>query len=228
MKNNSGDSLSNTSLKAESISQEKDDVSAGGGEEAEAWYNKLSIVEVLTLLISLISMFISYRVRSKSNKLSTDVKKLEIKMRTSDIIVAKRLEVFPKLHVLTDTLGAAIRYYNNHKSVQEKKEWNTLVLKREIKTFHHKLSDWDANYCIFAGYSLTQKVGEVRKFLEKNDDWDKKEITPKEIHDLHFGLWEIEQGLKKEMKIHFTEDEENIESDVKESLVKGIKKLIKG
>lgn len=197
-------------------------------EENTSWYNILALfVGIIGLASSIYSTYRASKVNERSNdltsdlkkleismsdkssQLANDLKKLEIKMRTSDIIVAKRLEVFPQLHVLTDTLGAAIRFYNNNISDEENKEWNTFVLKREIKDFHKKLSVWDANYCIFGGKKLTSKIGYVRKKLEKQNDWDKSEINQKDIEDLYIGLLNIEHQLKNEMKIHFTESVDN-------------------
>lgn len=205
---NSAAPLSNSEIKAESITQEKNIALSEESEESTPWYNIIGvIIGLLSSLFSTCSLYTSAKVSKRNNQLSNEVKKLEIKMRTSDLIVSKRLEVFPKLHILTDTLGAAIRYYQNHISDQEKKEWNTIVLKREIKVFHQKISSWDANYCIFGGRILTDKIGYVRhELLEKQDDWGKKEITPDDIEVLYNGLQDIEQELKREMKIHFTDE----------------------
>lgn len=171
---------------------------------------------ISSLAFSIFSIYKSSKVNMKANLLIQDVKRLEIKMRTSDLIVSKRLEVFPKLHILTDTLGAAIRYYNIHINDTNKRDWNTMVLKREIKTFHQKLCFWDANYCIYAGKKLTNNIGYVRKWLEKEDDLEKKELTKKILDDLYVGLLNIEYELKKEMKIHITEsEEENISTEEK-------------
>ena len=214
---NSAVPLSNSEIKAESITQEKNALSEES-EESTPWYNNIAaIIKIIGLLLSFLGFFFSIwslktsaKVSERNNQLSNEVKRLEIKMRTSDLIVSKRLEVFPKLHILTDTLGAAIRYYQNHISEQEKREWNTIVLKREIKAFHQKLSSWDANYCIFGGRTLTDKIGYVRhELLEKQDDWSKKEITPNDLKVLYNGLQDIEYELKREMKIHFTDEPED-------------------
>ena len=124
---NSAAPMSNYEIKAESITQEKNIALSEESEGSTLWYNIIAvIIGFLGLLFSILSLYSSAKVSKRNNQLTNEVKRLEIKMRTSDLIVSKRLEVFPKLHILTDTLGAAIRYYQNHISELEKKEWNTI------------------------------------------------------------------------------------------------------
>lgn len=190
---NSAAPLSNPDLKIEH-KQDNVNVSSEKSEKTESWYNIFApAAGIIGLFISIFSIHKSSKVSDRNNQLSNEVKKLEIKMRTSDLVVAKRLEVFPKLHNLTDTLGAAIRYYKNHISDEEKREWNTFVLKREIKAFHQKLASWDANYCIYGGRELTNRIGFVRHELLEKQDWDKKEITVENLNVLHEGLRKIER-----------------------------------
>lgn len=206
--------LSTPDLKTKRIKQDNDTDSSEKNEKTESWSNILALfVAIIGLVSSIYSIYRASKVNERNNMLTNKVKELEIKMRTSDLVVAKRLEVFPKLHILTDTLGAAIRYYKNHISDEEKKEWNTFALKREIKVFHQKLASWDANYCIYGGRELTNRIGFVRHKLLENQDWDKIEITVEKVDELYDGLLKIERQLKKEMKIHFTESEDEADDE---------------
>ena len=156
-------------------------------------------ISILAITFSFIATFIS-------TKSSSEVKMHDIKMRTANIIVAKRLEVFPKLHVLTDTLGAAIRYYNIHKQSSEPNEKQINVLKQAIKDFYIRLADWDANYCIYGGDKVTQNISVIRHGLEEVDVWDDSELTQDDIDKLYGQLTSLEHALKDEMDIYFIED----------------------
>lgn len=128
----------------------------------------------------------------------------DMRLRTSNIVLSKRLEVFPKLHVQTDKLGAAIRYYKKHH--------NILELKKGLKNFYTQLVDWDAKYCIFAGDPVTSCIRVLRRKFEKEDFWvdsnDTTIISEEDINWIYKSLLELEKALKKEMAIFFTSFED--------------------
>lgn len=155
---------------------------------------------ISSIIVVILSEFFKY-IRSRN---SERVNMRDMRLRTSNIVLSKRLEVFPKLHVQTDKLGAAIRYYKKHH--------NILELKKGLKNFYTQLADWDAKYCIFADDPVTTCIGELRKRLEKEDSWvdinDTTIISEEELNWIYKSLQELERALKKEMAIFFTSFED--------------------
>ena len=140
----------------------------------------------------------------------------DLRLRTSNIVLSKRLEVFPKLHIHTDKLGANIRYYYKHP--------NTSELKKGLQGFYKQLSDWDAKYCIFSGIEVTSCISHLRKKLEEEESWrddkDTSFISDDDIKGVYRDLQNLEAALKKEMAVFFTsfEDENNIKEEYIDSV----------
>lgn len=161
---------------------------------------------ILSFASTIITIVLSVYIKRKSDRISERVNMRDMRLRTSNIVLSKRLDVFPKLHVQTDKLGAAIRYYKKHHNIIE--------LKKGIKNFYTQLADWDAKYCIFAGDPVTKCIGELRRKLEKEDTWidsnNTENISEEELDWIYKSLEELEKALKKEMAIFFTsfEDEQ--------------------
>lgn len=155
---------------------------------------------ISSIIVVLLSECFKYIRARKSEK----VNMRDMRLRTSNIVLSKRLEVFPKLHVQTDKLGAAIRYYKKHH--------NILDLKKGLKNFYTQLADWDAKYCIFADDPVTKCIGKLRKRLENEESWvdsnDTTIITEEELNWIYKSLEELERALKKEMAIFFTSFED--------------------
>lgn len=159
---------------------------------------------IYPIISSIIVVVLSECFKYKRAQESEKVNMRDMRLRTSNIVLSQRLEVFPKLHVQTDKLGAAIRYY--------KKNNNILDLKKGLKNFYTQLADWDAKYCIFAGDSVTRCIGELRKTLEQNESWvnsnDTTEINKDDLDWIYDHLLKLEKALKNEMAIFFTSFED--------------------
>ena len=127
------------------------------------------------------------------------------------LFLSKRLEVFPKLHIQTDKLGATIRYYKKHRNIIE--------LKKGLKVFFTQLADWDAKYCIFAGLEVTKSIAVLRRKLEEEDSWVEANnstiISDNDVEWLYHKLQDLEKALKEEMAVFFTsfEDEGKKETE---------------
>ena len=114
-------------------------------------------------------------------------KKRDIKMTFANNIHTKRIEVYPKLHVITDKLGASIR--NNSSQID-------IALHESLL----ELADWDANYAIFAGVEVTKYICHVRRILEKSSN--SKDYDHNLLMD---SLLQLEKALKDELGIFYTE-----------------------
>lgn len=159
---------------------------------------------ILSFISTITTIVLSVYIKRKSERISERVNMRDMRLRTSNIVLSKRLEVFPKLHVQTDKLGAAIRYYKKHH--------NILELKKGLKNFYTQLVDWDAKYCIFAGDPVTSCIRVLRRKFEKEDFWvdsnDTTIISEEDINWIYKSLLELEKALKKEMAIFFTSFED--------------------
>lgn len=164
-----------------------------------------SITAIAVVTSSIISSILSW----KTNRKLAIIQKQGVKMATANILVSKRLEVYPKLHILTDKLGASIRYYKKHTK-------DSSFIKKEIKSFYDGMSEWDANYCIFASDVLTNNIGTLRKRLEEKKAWQDSKIRNEDLDWIYDRLLYIEKSLKEELAIFFTEFEINKEKTEKD------------
>ena len=157
--------------------------------------------EIICYILSLLATLLSIYATLKASKNETNIKKQDIKMKTANLLISKRIEVYPKLHILTDQLGASIRYTNNHNDYSK--------IKGDIKKFYNGLAVWDAKYCIFATNNLTNEISILRKSLEKEIDRLEKDLSKKDLVSIYESLVNIEKALKTEMGI-FYNDFENL------------------
>lgn len=159
---------------------------------------------VISLISILVPIFVSWHVKRKSDKVLKEVNMRDMRLRTSNIVLSKRLEVFPKLHIQTDKLGATIRYYKKHRNIIE--------LKKGLKVFFTQLADWDAKYCIFAGLEVTKSIAVLRRKLEEEDSWVEANnstiISDNDVEWLYHKLQDLEKALKEEMAVFFTSFED--------------------
>ena len=164
---------------------------------------------LLTTLFSAITMLFSSYLNWRTKKQLALIQKQGVAMPTANILVSKRLEVYPKLHILTDKLGASIRYQKSYNK-------DSSFIKKEIKSFYDGMSEWDANYCIFASDALTNNIGTLRKRLEEKKAWQDSKISNDDLDWIYDRLLYIEKSLKEELAIFFTEFEINKEKTEKD------------
>ena len=174
--------------------------------------DKAVMLYIYPIISSIIVVVLSECFKYIRARKSEKVNMRDMRLRTSNIVLSKRLEVFPKLHVQTDKLGAAIRYYNYKKHSNILVLKNLKNLKKGLNNFYTQLADWDAKYCIFAGDSVTRCIGELRKKLEIEESWvnsnDTTDINKDDLDWIYRNLLELEKALKNEMAIFFTSFED--------------------
>ena len=87
------------------------------------------------------------------NLLATrNLKRVDLRHDYLKILHEKRVESYPKLHMLTDGLGTLLR--------------GQLVSINELKDYLYRIAEWDANYAIFAGEKTTNDLFCIRRTLE--------------------------------------------------------------
>lgn len=127
------------------------------------------------------------------NLLATrNLKTIDLRHDYLKILHEKRVESYPKLHVLTDELGTLSR--------------GELIRVAQLKDYLKKIAEWDACYAIFAGEKTTRDLFCVRRKLEELIK-DGKNISDKEVcNDLFCLLAHLEYDMKIELKVLLESD----------------------